>query len=117
MTDEDVVSQLAALANAHRLQIFRLLAAEGCDGLLAGEIAELCGTSPSNLSFHLTHLTHAGLVYSRREGRNIRYSLNIEGTRGMLGFLIGDCCGGRPELCSPSSDAGLLQSTRKCKDV
>ena len=113
MTDEDVVTKLSAPANVNRLSIFRLLVAEGEDGLLAGEISTHCGMTPSNLSFHLTHLVHAGLISSSREGRNIRYSLNIEETRETLDFLIGDCCGGRPELCTPVSKSNLLASVRR----
>jgi len=113
MTDEDVVTTLSALANVSRLSVFRMLVAEGGEGLLAGEIAAHCGMSPSNLSFHLTHLVHAGLISSRREGRNIRYSLNIEATRETLDFLIGDCCGGRPELCTPVSKNSLLEPVRR----
>ena len=29
------------------------------------------------------------------------YAADIEGTRALLGFLLLDCCGGRPELCAP----------------
>lgn len=103
MTEDDVVIRLAALANAHRLSVFRMLVAAGDDGLLAGDIATQCGLPPSNLSFHLAHLVRANLVASQREGRNIRYSLNLATTRDTLEFLIGDCCGGHPELCMPVS--------------
>lgn len=94
---------LAALANAHRLSVFRMLVAAGDGGLLAGDIAAQCGLAPSNLSFHLAHLVRANLVASQREGRNIRYFLNMAATRDTLDFLIGDCCGGHPELCMPVS--------------
>ena len=113
MTDDDVANRLSALANVHRLRIFRLLVADGGDGMLAGDLAEQCGMPPSNLSFHLTHLVHAGLISSVREGRNIRYSLNIEATRETLEFLIGDCCGGRPELCSPALAAAIPELNTK----
>lgn len=108
MTDEDVVTTLTALANVHRLKVFRLLVADGGEGLLAGDIAAHCDMPPSNLSFHLTHLVHAGLIASKREGRNIRYRLNVDATRDTLDFLIGDCCGGRPELCTPISKDNAL---------
>lgn len=103
MTEDDVVIGLAALANAHRLSVFRMLVAAGDGGLLAGDIATKCGLAPSNLSFHLAHLVRAKLVVSQREGRNIRYFLNVVTTRNILDFLVGDCCGGRPELCMPIS--------------
>jgi type I restriction enzyme, R subunit len=32
------------------------------------------------------------------------YSVDAEGMRSLLGFLSGDCCQGRPELCRPASE-------------
>ncbi len=46
-------------------------------------------------------LLHAGLVRNLREGRSIRYFADTEGLRGLLGYLLRDCCGGRPEICDP----------------
>jgi hypothetical protein len=28
----------------------------------------------------------------------------MEGIRGLMGFLLEDCCGGQPELCRPVLD-------------
>ncbi len=51
------------------------------------------------LSFHLKELEHAGLIVSKREGRFVRYALNVSQMRGLIGFLTEDCCEGLPELC------------------
>ncbi|RYE00424.1 MAG: transcriptional regulator, partial [Sphingomonadales bacterium] len=67
---------------------------------------------PNTLSTHLTILGHAGLVRSRREGRSIIYSADYEGMRALLGFLVADCCGGRPEICGPLVD--LADQTSCC---
>lgn len=99
------VDALSALAHGHRLAVFRLLVRAGAQGMPAGEIAREIGLRPNSLSSHLTILFHAGLVHSRRESRSIIYSANYDGMRALLGFLVEDCCGGRPEICAPLADA------------
>lgn len=99
MDDESAIVALSALAQEHRLKVFRLLVREAPDGLSAGELAARIGIAPSALSFHLAHLGRAGLVHSRRDKRNIFYAVNAEGMRKLLLFLTEDCCHGRPEMC------------------
>lgn len=101
----DAVGALSALAQGHRLAVFRLLVKTGSGGLPAGEIARELGIRPNTLSAHLTILGHAGLTRSRREGRLIIYSADYDGMRGLLGFLVADCCRGRPEICASVVDA------------
>lgn len=98
------VEALSALAHNHRLAVFRLLVRAGADGLAAGEIAREVGVLPNTLSTHLTILGHAGLIQSRRDGRSVIYSADYEGMRDLLGFLVADCCAGRPEICAPLAD-------------
>ena len=42
-----------------------------------------------------------GLVASQREGRSIIYTAGYEAMRDLLGFLMEDCCAGKPEICAP----------------
>lgn len=98
------VDTLSALAHGHRLAVFRLLVKAGGEGLPAGEIAREIGVLPNTLSTHLTILGHAGLVTSRRDGRSVIYSADYEAMRQLLGFLVADCCGGRPEICAPLAE-------------
>ena len=98
------VVALSALAHGHRLAVFRLLVRAGADGVPAGEIARDVGVLPNTLSSHLTILGHAGLILSRRDGRSLIYSADYEGMRDLLGFLVADCCAGRPEICAPLLD-------------
>lgn len=91
----------AALSQETRLRIVRLLVRAGRDGLAAGEIADELGVSASNMSFHLKELDRAGLIAARREARSIIYSAGYESLTGLIGFLMRDCCAGRPEICAP----------------
>lgn len=99
------VEALSALAHGHRLAVFRLLVRVGADGLPAGEIAREVGVLPNTLSTHLTILEHASLINSRRDGRLVIYRANYDGMRELLGFLVADCCAGRPEICGSLFDA------------
>ena len=81
--------------------MFRLLVRAGPEGLPAGEIAREIGVLPNTLSSNLTILGNAGLVRSHREGRSIIYAADYDRMRSLLGFLMDDCCAGRPEICAP----------------
>lgn len=100
------VEALSALAHGSRLAVFRLLVRAGAEGMPAGEIAREIGTLPNTLSSHLTILGHAGLVQSRRDGRSIIYSADYAKMRDVLGFLVADCCDGRPEICGALGELG-----------
>ncbi|MFN3869515.1 MAG: ArsR/SmtB family transcription factor [Hyphomicrobiaceae bacterium] len=105
MDTENAVRALGALASPHRLEIFRRLVAAGDAGATAGELADAAGIAATGLSFHIKELERADLVDSERQGRFIRYRLNVAGMRALLTFLTEDCCGGRPELCGVDGDA------------
>lgn len=98
------VEALSALAQGSRLAVFRLLVRAGPEGMLAGEIAGEVGVRPNTLSTHLAILGHAGLVQSRRDGRSIIYTADYGRMRELLGFLVEDCCAGRPEICAPVAE-------------
>ena len=67
----------------------------------AGKIAENLDIPAATLSFHLKELGNAGLIIQRREGRSLIYRLNVEAMRALLGYLMDECCQGRPEICQP----------------
>lgn len=103
MESASVVQALSALANEHRLQLFRLLMGRGASGMAAGAIAAAVGIGPSSLTFHASALERAGLLRSWRVQRNVFYAVDIEGMRRVLAFLIDECCDGHPEICGYSS--------------
>ncbi len=91
----------AALSQPSRLEAFRLLVKAGEDGVMAGDIARQLDVRQNTMSANLAVLLHAGLVRRERYGRTIRYFADFDSMRGLLGFMLEDCCGGRPELCQP----------------
>ena len=103
MEQTHVVEALAALAQASRLQVFRLLVEAGPEGMPAGRIGEACGLPPATLSFHLSQLTRAGLARSRQEGRFVIYSADYAAMNALVGYLTENCCGGRS--CKPAPPA------------
>jgi ArsR family transcriptional regulator, arsenate/arsenite/antimonite-responsive transcriptional repressor len=104
MDEAHALSALAALGQATRLAIFRQLVRKEPTGMSAGALAEAVGCPHNTLSTHVAILARAGIVYGTREGRTITYRANAEGTRALIGFLVRDCCEGRPELCGLSGD-------------
>jgi len=101
------IKALAALAQESRLNAFRQLVRSGSDGLAAGEIARRLDIPHNTLSSHLAILVNAGLVRSHRESRSIIYSIDFDGTRALLFFLMEDCCQSNPEICAPVLDSLL----------
>lgn len=96
-----------ALSQETRLRALQLVVAAGPDGLPSGEIARQLGTPHNTMSTHLAVLVRAGLVTVRRESRLMLHAPNLDTLRDLMGFMVRDCCGGRPEACSALFDAIL----------
>ncbi len=104
MDGSAVINALGALAQEHRLALFRLLVQAGEPGLAAGAIAEKLGIPNSSLSFHLAQLTQAGLIRQERQSRSLIYSADYAAMNALVGYLMENCC----------ADAGC--STSACAD-
>jgi len=109
MENEEAVLALAALAQPTRLEAFRTLARHEPDGLAAGDLARLLEVPQNTLSAHLAILSRARLVSSERHSRSIVYRANLDDFRDVTLFLLMDCCGGRPEVCTP-----VVESLQAC---
>ena len=116
MESSEAAIAFAALSLDARLNLMRLLIAEGPTGLPAGKLASRLGLPASTTSFHLAALERAGLTQATRQGRQIIHAVRIAGLRRLLGFLTETCCGGRLELCGdlarllpllPDEDQGM----------
>ncbi len=101
MEIDSAVVFFSALAQATRLQVFRLLIENEPEGLPAGEIARRMAVPHNTMSTHLAILTRAGLITPERQSRSIIYRARLDAVRELAGYLVRDCCGGRPEICAP----------------
>lgn len=88
-----------ALSSGIRLEVFRMLVRAGPAGMVAGELSAALDIPPTNMSFHLKTLAHAGLVSAEQEGRFQRYRANMALMRELIAYLTAECCAGAPELC------------------
>ncbi len=104
MDKSNALDALDALSHDTRLDLFRLLVRAGRSGLAAGDAAERLALRQNTASTNLAILARAGLVQSRREGRNIIYAANFDTMRGLVGFLMKDCCAGAPAKVDPLLD-------------
>jgi ArsR family transcriptional regulator, arsenate/arsenite/antimonite-responsive transcriptional repressor len=99
----EAVDSLAALAQASRMEIFRLLVKRGPEGFTPGDLGEKLDIPAPTLSFHLKELQRAKLVTATRDGRFLHYSADFATMNGLIAFLTENCCslGNRP--CPPSN--------------
>ena len=102
MKKHDAVIALAALAQDHRLDIFRLLLEAGPEGITAGSFTSALKLAPNVLTFHFGRLRNAGLVTVRREGRSMIYAAKFNTMNALLAYLTENCCRGAQEVCAPS---------------
>src|SRR5688500_16200511 len=96
MKSDSVIAGLSALAQEHRLALFRLLVQAGEDGMAAGRIAEALGLPNSSVSFHLARLQASGLIEQERQGRSLIYRAHYSAMNGPIAYLAENCCGGAP---------------------
>lgn len=100
MESTHAILAFSALAQQTRLEVFRLLVKSEPGGMAAGDIARELAVPHNTMSSHLGVLARAGLVTAERHSRSIVYRVQLDRVRDVVGFLLQDCCGGRPELCS-----------------
>lgn len=81
-----------ALSQETRLKTFRLLVEKGAKGAAAGALSKALKIPHNTLSFHLAHMSHAGLVVSRKEGRSVIYSANFAFFTALIRYMVEDCC-------------------------
>lgn len=107
MDSPSAIAALGALAQEHRLTLFRLLVQAGPDGLPAGKIAEALGVPNSSLSFHLAQLHRAGLVKQERQHRSVIYRADYAAMNGLVAYLMENCCAGAACGTAPDCNAQL----------
>ncbi len=85
-----------ALSDETRLRTLQMLSS---GELCACEILESFHITQPTLSYHMNILCDAGLVYARRDGAWVKYSLNtqrLQAVKDLLGSIVG------PKYCKQS---------------
>ena len=73
--------------------------------MAAGDIARELAVPHNTMSSHLGVLARTSLVTAERHSRSIVYRVDLDRVREVVTYLLQDCCGGHPEICSPLIDA------------
>ena len=92
MDTQDALIAFDALSQETRLKAFRMLVEHGAAGTPAGVLSEQLGIPHNTLSFHLSHMSNAGLVLSRKEGRSVIYTVDFAIFQDLIRFMVDDCC-------------------------
>jgi protein-tyrosine-phosphatase/DNA-binding transcriptional ArsR family regulator len=114
MDEAFAIDGLSSLAQPTRLTVFRRLLAAHPGSVAAGDLARLCDVPHNTMSTHLGVLSRAGLVTAERDGRAMNYRVDLKAFRGLVKFLAGDCCNGRPDLCG---DIARLIPANDCSEA
>lgn len=110
MQSPAAIEALSALAQEHRLALFRLLVQAGERGMPAGLIADKLGVPNSSLSFHLAQLNRAGLILQERQHRSLIYRANYAAMNALVAYLMENCCA---DAECGTDDACEIQSVEK----
>lgn len=98
MEQSKATHAFAMLGHPGRLSVFRLLMRFAPRGVRPTEMAEALGVKPNTLSNHLADLMQAGLVGVERQGRSLYYSVDLDATEALIGYLALDVARARPDL-------------------
>lgn len=101
MEHDRAAHAFATLGHPDRLAVFRLLMRFAPRGVRPTEIAAALGFRPNTLSHHLADLTASGLLAVARQGRSLFYSVDLDATEALIGYLALDVGRGRPDLVAP----------------
>lgn len=89
---EKAASQLEALGNPTRLQLYRTLVRAGSGGMPVGRVQERLGIAASTLSHHIKRLVDTGLVTQERQATTLICRAHYPSMDALLGYLADECC-------------------------
>jgi len=92
MNLEQAASQLEALGNPTRLNIYRILVRAGDEGLPVGSVQEKLGIPASTLSHHCKRLVETGLVSQERQATTLICRAQYPAMQSLIGYLSDECC-------------------------
>lgn len=113
MEHDRAAHAFATLGHPGRLAVARLLMRFAPRAVRPTEIAQALGLKPNTLSHYLSDLTDCGLVTVRRQGRSLLYSVDLDATGRLLGYLALDLGRARPDLLTqiPPSEETTMTDT------
>ena len=88
----EATESFSSLSQETRLKVFKLVLEYGRDGVVPNKIASELKIPDNTLSFHLSHMSRAGLLTSKKNGRSITYFANTDHIEKLIGFLQENCC-------------------------
>jgi DNA-binding transcriptional ArsR family regulator len=97
MKIEDAAARLEALGNPTRLRIYRTLVRAGHVGMPVGRLQERLKIPASTLSHHVKALVSVGLISQVREGTTLVCHAEYDTMRGLVGYLVAECCADETE--------------------
>jgi ArsR family transcriptional regulator len=103
---EKAASQLEALGNPTRLNIYRILVRAGEAGLPVGHIQTRLDIPASTLSHHCKRLVDVGLVTQERQATTLICRAYYPAMNGLIGYLANECCA--DGTCTPASNTKML---------
>jgi ArsR family transcriptional regulator, arsenate/arsenite/antimonite-responsive transcriptional repressor len=104
----DALEAFSSLSQETRLRVFKFLIEYGRDGAIPGKIAEQLKIPDNTLSFHLSHMSKAKLVTSKKQGRSVTYYANTDLIEDLIGYLQMNCC------VKEASSKNKATKNRKC---
>ncbi len=104
MIIEKAASQLEALGNPTRLNIYRMLVRAGRNGIAVGQLQERIGIPGSTLSHHLKRLIEAGLASQERRTTTLICRADYPTMRALICFLVDECCA-EEKCCAEKEEA------------
>lgn len=103
MKIDDAAARLEALGNPTRLKIYRALVRAGQGGMPVGRLQEKLKVAPSTLSHHIKSLVTVGLVTQVRESTTLICHANYDVMRGLVDFLMAECCADEKSAAAKSA--------------
>lgn len=101
MENTQATHAFATLGHPGRLAVFRLLMRFAPKGVRPTEIAQALHLKQNTLSHHLADLLACGLVQMARDGRSLLYSVDLDATEQLIGYIALDLGRARPDILSP----------------
>lgn len=99
---EEAATQLEALGNPTRLQVYRTLVRAGGEGLPVGRLQESMGIAASTLSHHLKRLIDTGLVTQERQATTLICRAAYPSMLALVRYLVDECCA--DSACAPKAE-------------